>query len=70
MGLPQGTVTFLFTDLEGSTRRWEAHPEQMKDALARHDAMVRSGLRRLHAMIARSLTWLSGANALVRRAGG
>ena len=25
-GLPQGTVTFLFTDLEGSTRRWEAHP--------------------------------------------
>jgi class 3 adenylate cyclase len=41
MGLPQGTVTFLFTDLEGSTRRWEAHPAEMKDALARHDAIVR-----------------------------
>jgi len=44
MGLPQGTVTFLFTDLEGSTRRWEAHPEQMKDALARHDAIVRGAV--------------------------
>jgi predicted ATPase/class 3 adenylate cyclase len=38
--LPQGTVTFLFTDLEGSTRRWEAHPAEMRDALARHDAIV------------------------------
>ena len=44
MGLPQGTVTFLFTDLEGSTRRWEAHPEQMKDALARHNAIVRGAV--------------------------
>ena len=41
MGLPRGTVTFVFTDLEGSTRRWEAHPEQMAGALARHDAIVR-----------------------------
>ena len=44
MGLPQGTVTFLFTDLEGSTRRWEAHPELMRDALARHDAIVRGAV--------------------------
>jgi hypothetical protein len=29
-GLPSGTVTFLFTDLEGSTRLWEEHPEAMK----------------------------------------
>ena len=35
------TVTFLFTDLEGSMRRWEAHPAEMRDALARHDAIVR-----------------------------
>jgi predicted ATPase/class 3 adenylate cyclase len=40
MELPHGTVTFLFTDLEGSTRRWEAHPQEMKDALARHNAIV------------------------------
>ena len=44
VGLPQGTVTFLFTDLEGSTRRWEAHPQEMRDALARHDTIVRGAV--------------------------
>jgi predicted ATPase/class 3 adenylate cyclase len=38
--LPTGTVTFLFTDLEGSTPLWDQHPEAMKDALARHDAIL------------------------------
>src|SRR5678816_2906798 len=38
--LPVGTVTFLFTDLEGSTRLWEEHPEAMKGALARHDSIL------------------------------
>jgi class 3 adenylate cyclase len=33
--LPSGTVTFLFTDIEGSTRLWELHPEVMKAALAK-----------------------------------
>ena len=42
--LPSGTVTFLFTDLEGSTRLWEAHPEAMKTALARHDEILRSAV--------------------------
>ena len=42
--LPQGTVTFLFTDLEGSTRRWEEHPQEMRDALARHDTIVRGAV--------------------------
>ena len=42
--LPQGTVTFLFTDLEGSTRRWEAHPAQMRDALARHNTILRGAV--------------------------
>src|SRR6266566_5645584 len=40
--LPSGTVTFLFTDLEGSTRLWERHPEAMKAALARHDAILQT----------------------------
>ena len=31
--LPSGTVTFLFTDLEGSTRLWEEHGDAMGDAL-------------------------------------
>jgi class 3 adenylate cyclase len=38
--LPSGTVTFLFTDLEDSTRLWEQHPDAMRIALARHDALV------------------------------
>ena len=32
--LPTGTVTYLFTDVEGSTRLWERHPSAMGDALA------------------------------------
>jgi class 3 adenylate cyclase len=34
--LPSGTVTFLLTDVEGSTALWEAAPEAMRAALARH----------------------------------
>ncbi len=37
-----GTVTFLFTDLEGSTRSWEHQRRVMSKALARHDAIVRT----------------------------
>ncbi len=39
--LPSGTVTFLFTDIKGSTRLWEQHPGAMPGALARHDALSR-----------------------------
>ncbi len=39
--LPTGTVTFLFTDIEGSTTRWEHHGAAMQAALARHDAILR-----------------------------
>ena len=42
--LPTGTVTFLFTDLEGSTRLWEEHPEAMQGALARHDEILRDAI--------------------------
>lgn len=41
---PTGTVTFLFSDIEGSTRLWKAHPETMKVALAEHDTIVRSAI--------------------------
>ena len=40
VNLPTGTVTFLFTDIEGSTRLWEQHPEAMEAALTRHDALA------------------------------
>jgi hypothetical protein len=36
-GPPTGTVTFLFTDIEGSTRLWERSPEVMSEVLTRHD---------------------------------
>src|SRR5436309_1691138 len=39
--LPTGTVTFLFTDIEGSTKRWEQYPQQMQAALHLHDAIMR-----------------------------
>jgi predicted ATPase/class 3 adenylate cyclase len=42
--LPTGTVTFLFTDLEGSTRLWEQYPDAMKNALARHDGILRDAI--------------------------
>src|SRR5215217_8428521 len=40
--LPTGTVTFLFTDVEGSTRLWERYPEAMSLALSRHDEILRA----------------------------
>lgn len=39
---PSGTVTFLFTDIEGSTRLWQDHPAEMQAALERHDEILRS----------------------------
>jgi len=42
--LPTGTVTFLFTDIEGSTRLWQQHPEPMKQALLRHHALLQQSI--------------------------
>ncbi|MFO1305079.1 MAG: adenylate/guanylate cyclase domain-containing protein [Burkholderiales bacterium] len=42
--LPTGTLTFLITDIEGSTRMWQAAPGAMGVALARHDAILRHGI--------------------------
>ena len=41
---PSGVVTFLFTDVEGSTRRWEADADGMRAALAAHDKVLRSAI--------------------------
>src|SRR5881628_669991 len=51
--LPQGTVTFLFTDVEGSTHLWERHPEQMRAALVQHDAIVEFLTERHHGQVVR-----------------
>jgi predicted ATPase/class 3 adenylate cyclase len=41
---PSGVVTFLFTDIEGSTRRWEADADAMRAALVAHDEVLRSSI--------------------------
>ena len=41
---PSGVVTFLFTDIEGSTRRWEADAAAMRAALMAHDEVLRSAI--------------------------
>jgi class 3 adenylate cyclase len=43
-GPPSGVVTFLFTDIEGSTRRWEADAAAMRAALAVHDEVLRAAI--------------------------
>src|SRR5438552_16136923 len=41
---PTGTVTFLFTDIEGSTRRWEHYPRAMEIDIAAHDSLLREAI--------------------------
>lgn len=41
---PSGDVTFLFTDIQGSTKLWEQHPRAMAIALARHDEIMRAAI--------------------------
>jgi predicted ATPase len=44
MNRPTGTVTFLMTDIENSTRRWAEQPDAMRVSLARHDATIREAI--------------------------
>ena len=44
LGPPSGVITFLFTDIEGSTRRWEADADEMRNALAVHDDVLRKAV--------------------------
>ena len=41
---PSGVVTFLFTDVEGSTRRWESDAQAMRAALVVHDEVLRAAI--------------------------
>jgi len=51
MGLPSTVTTFLFTDIEQSSRLWEQHPERMAASLARHDMLARSCVEAHHGEI-------------------
>ncbi len=44
MAGPSGTVTFLFTDIEGSTRLWQHDEAAMRSALSRHDELLRQAI--------------------------
>lgn len=43
---PSGVVTFLFTDIEGSTRRWDTDADAMRSALEAHDAVLRENVEK------------------------
>src|SRR6266542_4471125 len=76
--LPEGTLTFCFTDIEGSTQLWEQHPQMMPAALARHDAILRQAVvahsgsvfktvgDSIHAVFARAADALAAALAAQR----
>jgi class 3 adenylate cyclase len=46
-GAPSGTVTLLFTDVEGSTRLWDAERDAMAAALRRHDEILRNAIEQV-----------------------
>lgn len=48
------TATFLFTDIEGSTQLWERHPQAMKQALARHDAILQQAIEAHHGRVVKT----------------
>jgi len=64
--LPTGTVTFLFTDIEGSTKLWEQHPEAMREALARHDVLLRQAIEQHHGHVVKGTG--DGLHAVFSRA--
>lgn len=49
--MPSGSVTFLFTDIEGSTQRWEQHHAAMEAAVKRHDELLRAEIERHHGYV-------------------
>ena len=52
---PSGTVTFLFTDIEGSTTLWEDQPEAMSAALARHDSLMKETIAARNGFVFRTV---------------
>src|SRR5258708_836034 len=52
--MPEGTGTFLFTDIESSTQLWELYPDSMRLALVRHDALIAEIVHRQGGTVVRS----------------
>jgi predicted ATPase/class 3 adenylate cyclase len=51
MGAPSGTVTFLFTDIEGSTRVWQLDEAAMREAVRRHDELLRATIEECRGVV-------------------
>jgi class 3 adenylate cyclase len=51
---PSGIVTFLFTDIQDSTRLWERYPEAMAAALAQHDQLIVDTVRSNDGVVVKS----------------
>ena len=62
--LPSGTVTFLFTDIEGSSQLWEKYPQETGEALAHHDAILRDAIQDHQGFIVKTTeyVWRQGAS--------
>lgn len=51
--LPTGIVTFLFTDVEGSTKLWEQHPDLVPKVMTRHDELIEEAVEQCQGMVVR-----------------
>jgi class 3 adenylate cyclase len=58
---PSGTVTFMLTDLEGSTRLWEHDPDAMTAAMARHDELLEKTIAAHRGYVARDAVCAASA---------
>jgi class 3 adenylate cyclase len=68
--LPTGTVTFLFTDIEGSTARWERDPQATAVAVKRQIALIVSAIHAHGSLHDEGLPIRSAGGCLVERLGG
>src|SRR5260370_20452270 len=53
--LPSGSIFFMFTDIEGSTVRWDRDPEGMRDAVRHHDALMRGAIERCDGIVFKTI---------------
>jgi predicted ATPase/class 3 adenylate cyclase len=52
---PSGAIAFLFSDIEGSTRRWDAYGDAMRDALRRHDEILQAEIERRRGFVFKTI---------------
>jgi class 3 adenylate cyclase len=60
--LPRGTVTFLFTDIEGSTPLWDHDPDGVRVALSRHDEVLRAAIEAAEGDVSRRAVVVGPSN--------